>query len=173
MTKTWCEDITWYISEEKIKGWRLLYKNQNPSLNLYGEYVPYQSMFCPICGTPRPSEDDELVEEVKKVLMANFPYGHPNMSELNWESTAKAAISFLKEKWHIPTNPVETGSKSVGTKSLRTELADKFNQRGYGYSSEMLSDLAADFFLEHAKYSDCHPEHCHCIDQIRKDWSRK
>jgi len=49
--------------------------------------------FCPECGTPRPSEPKKLWE----ILMDNFPYSHPGMSVMNWQSTAKRAKEWFVE----------------------------------------------------------------------------
>ena len=111
-SKEWCEHI---VSDETwVEGWCF---NQSIGINRHWK-------MCPICGTPRPSEEDELVEELANKLYRVDGVGEGMEFATN---LAKAAIEFLKEKWQLDKlNANVELAKEIIDKKLGEKLVEKW-----------------------------------------------
>ena len=92
-SKKWCRDISW---RESLNQWILeTMPSERETINPSPNKIPYTILdewkFCPICGKPRPSEEDELVEE----LLNRFKYC------IDERMKANTAVHFMKEKWKV------------------------------------------------------------------------
>ncbi len=123
-SKVWCEHIEYRERDECIvPGWWIILRKKR-SQTLCDEVK-----FCPICGTPRPSEEESLVKELAEAITRER-YVLPNPSLVVAKPIAEFVIEFLRDKLNIKEElkTVMEDSKNILSKP---EMNDE--PKGYQY----------------------------------------